>query len=245
MFNKNFFYPESKFGGYTNVDGTCAFYLRVNALLKPEFQVLDVGCGRGEYQDDSVEIRSALRVLNNKVAKVVGIDVDEAGAENPYIDEFHMIDSNVWPVDDQSVDLIVADWVLEHISDPVLFFSEVNRVLRPGGYFCARTTNRWHYFAIVASLIPNKFHSKVLKHAQKKRKEEDVFPTVYKCNTRTSLKKYLNGAGLDSVVYNHEAEPSYLDFSGIFYFFGVLYQKFAPQFLKSAVFVYSRKPKTD
>ena len=35
------FYPESKFGGFTDLDGTIRFYLRVNALLEPGFTVVD------------------------------------------------------------------------------------------------------------------------------------------------------------------------------------------------------------
>jgi len=44
---KQKFYPEVKFGGFSDVDGTIAFFNRVNALLQPSFTVLDVGCGRG------------------------------------------------------------------------------------------------------------------------------------------------------------------------------------------------------
>ena len=46
------FYPETTFGGFTRVDGTMAFYLRVRSLLCPDSVVLDVGCGRGEYGED-------------------------------------------------------------------------------------------------------------------------------------------------------------------------------------------------
>ena len=145
MSNLEVFYPESKFGGYSDIDGTIAFYLRVNSLIKPEFEVLDIGCGRGEYQEDPVDIRSSLRVLKGKVKKVSGLDVDDAGFNNPYIDEFHLLKGDEWPIPDQSVDMILTDWVLEHISDPNAFFNEVDRVLKPGGYFCARTTNTVSY----------------------------------------------------------------------------------------------------
>jgi len=55
------FYPESRFGGFSDVDGTVAFYARVQAILTPESVVLDVGCGRGAgLQDDRVEYRRDL-----------------------------------------------------------------------------------------------------------------------------------------------------------------------------------------
>lgn len=44
---KERFYPETTYGGFSYVDGTIAFFSRVNALLKPESVVVDFGCGRG------------------------------------------------------------------------------------------------------------------------------------------------------------------------------------------------------
>jgi len=51
------------------------------------------------------------------------------------------------------------------------------------------------------------------------------------------MKRY----SFDSVVYGYDAEQSYLSFSKIAYFFGVLHQKFAPGFLGSAIFVFGKK----
>jgi len=87
----NDFYPESRFGGFTEIDGTIPFYTRVNALLDPSFVVLDIGCGRGAQKDDHVPFRRELRILKNKVKKVIGIDVDKDASTNPFIDEFHLI----------------------------------------------------------------------------------------------------------------------------------------------------------
>lgn len=141
------FYPESAFGGYSDCDGTVVFYGRVQSLLTPAMTVLDVGCGRGAgLVDDPVRRRQELRQLRGRCRRVIGIDVDPVGAENPGVDEFrHLSDPTVWPVDDASVDLIVSDFVLEHIADPAQYFAEVNRVLKPAGVYCARTANRLGY----------------------------------------------------------------------------------------------------
>ena len=42
------------------------------------------------------------------------------------------------------------------------------------------------------------------------------------------------------LVYGYEAEPSYLSFSTIAYFFGVLYQKFAPGCIKPAIYAFGK-----
>jgi hypothetical protein len=40
---KTRFYPESRFGGFTDIDGTTPFYLRVNALAASKDVAIDSG----------------------------------------------------------------------------------------------------------------------------------------------------------------------------------------------------------
>ena len=241
MNNKEKFYPETKFGGFTDIDGTVAFFNRVNSLLESSFVVLDVGCGRGKYSKDPVPFRKNQNILKSKVAKVIGIDVDQGAEENPVLDEFHLIQGYKWPINDNSIDLIICDNVLEHIDDPDKFFAEISRVLKNGCFLCIRTLNRWSYIALAATLIPNRYHSTVTSFCQDGRKEEDVFPTVYKCNSRRRLKRMMTKTGFEEcVVYSYEAEPSYLSFSQLAYFFGVLHQRYAPRFLKLTQFAFGR-----
>jgi len=233
---KSFFYPESKYGNYTNIDGTVMFYNRVNSLLRKSSILLDVGCGRGEYGEDQVEFRRNLRILRGKVAKVIGIDVSISGNENPYLDEFRQITGLSWPVESGSIDMIICDWVIEHVNDTIKFFSEARRVLKKDGVIFIRTTNKWNYVTIFSKLIPNRFHSKVLGVVQSKRKAVDIFPAFYQCNTIPSIRKGLSNAGFRNiVVFGHEAEPSYLSFSKFAYSLGVLYQKITPQFFRSTL----------
>jgi len=240
---KEVFYPEARFGGFTDIDGTIAFFNRINSILNPSFTVLDVGCGRGAYGDDPIPFRRKLRILKGKVSKVVGIDVDHAANDNPFIDEFRLIQEDHWPIETDSIDLIVCDHVLEHLNNPNQFFSEARRTLNDGGYFCIRTPNRWSYIAIAATLIPNKYHSKVTSVVQEGRKEEDVFPTVYKCNSIGRIKNMMKKHDFECVVYGYEAEPSYLSFSKSAYWLGVLHQRFAPSFLKPVIFAFGKLKK--
>jgi SAM-dependent methyltransferase len=243
MNHRERFYPESRFGGFTDIDGTVAFFTRVNALLRPGHTVLDVGCGRGAYDEDPVPLRRGLRILRGKVARVIGIDVDPAAAANPHIDELRLIEGPRWPLENDAVDLIVCDNVLEHVADPAGFFSELRRVLRDGGAVCIRTPNRWSYIALAATLIPDRHHAAVTAAVQESRKEEDVFPTLYRCNSVRRLRAQLRGHGIEAVVYGYEAEPSYLAFSRLAYGLGVLHQRFAPRGIKPALFAFGRLKK--
>lgn len=240
------FYPEAAYGGFSRVDGTVAFFSRVNALLEPGFTILDVGCGRGEYAEDPVPFRRDMRVLRGKCKTVIGIDVDEAAGTNPYIDQFALINGKVWPVGDEAVDLCVTDHVVEHIADVQGFFSECARVLRPGGYLCIRTPNSRSYVSLAARLVPNRHHARVLGTVQERRKAEDVFPTLYRCNTRGALGRAMTSAGFERcAVYAHEAEPAYLNFSSVMYRLGVIHQRLSPGAIKPVLFAFARKKQSD
>jgi ubiquinone/menaquinone biosynthesis C-methylase UbiE len=152
--------PELDAGGFSAVDGTIEFYGRINALLKSNSVVLDFGGGRGAwFEDDTSDYRKSLRLLKGKVAKVIACDVDPAVLENRSVDEAFVVplDSRL-PLGDESVDLIVSDFVFEHVTDPSWMASEFNRILRPGGWICARTPTKYCYVSLVARLVKSSRH---------------------------------------------------------------------------------------
>ena len=243
MNTKEKYYPESRFGGFTDIDGTIAFYNRVNALLDPSFTVLDVGCGRGEYKSDPLPLRRNLRILKGKVSKVVGLDVDAKARSNPFLDEFQLIRGNSWPIENDSMDLILCDHVLEHLVEIPPFFSEIQRVLKNQGFLCIRTPNRRSYIAQIARLIPNRYHSRFISNIGGKRKQEDVFPVLYRCNTVGKIRSMLKQHNMIGVVYGYNPEPTYVSFSSFAYSLGVFHQKFSPGFLKTTLFAFGQMNK--
>jgi SAM-dependent methyltransferase len=235
------FYPETRLFGFTRLDGTIAFYSRVNALLSPASVVVDFGCGRGAYGADPVAYRRDLRILKGKAARVIGLDVSSAGAQNPYLDEFCPLQGDAWPLPSASIDMVLCDNVLEHLPNPGVFFSQASRVLKPSGVACIRTPNAWNYIAILSRLIPSKDHAGVLTRVKDRISEEDIFPTLYRCNSLGALKKELNRNGFAGAVYGYEAEPSYLSFSVFAYALGVLHQRLALGFLRASLFAFAQK----
>ncbi len=104
-----------------------------------------------------------------------------------------------------------------------------------------RTANVHSYVGLAARLVPNRHHASVLQSAQENRKPEDVFPTVYRCNTINKLRSMLSHYGFDATVYGTESEPMYLAFSSFAYSLGVLHQRFAPRWLKAAIFAFAKR----
>lgn len=240
---KERFYPESGFGGFTDVDGTVTFYTRVNALLTASATMVDFGCGRGAAGEDPIPFRRSLLWFKGRCERVIGLDVDAAGESNPKLDEFHLIGPrSTWPLEDDSVDLVLSDSVLEHLQEPDRFFQEAARTLRTGGYLCIRTTNRLGYVGLVSSWTPGRFRGRLLSRARPERRSEDTFPVEYRCNTVAAVRRGMEDAGFEAVVYGYEAEPSYLSFSALAYRLGVYHQRFAPKVIRQAIFAFGRKP---
>ncbi len=239
---KTVFYPESKFGGFTSVDGTVAFYCRVNALLCPGFIVLDYGCGRGALADDPLTYRRELRNFKGKASRVIGLDLNPQAASNPFIDEFHLIETTQWPIPDHTIDLCTCDSVLEHVEFPEVFFAEAKRTLKPGGFLCFRTPNLWGYPALISRLLPNRLHLEILKKVKLKVIDQDIFPTFYRCNTLPALGRVLGKNGFEHVVFGYATEPSYLSFTRLTYWLGTLYQKLAPGYFQPVIFGFARSP---
>lgn len=240
------FHPESEFGGFTDLDGAITFYARVRELLPADGVAVDVGCGRGTQDDDPVAVRRDLRILRGHCSRVIGIDLDAAGAENRFIDEFRLIDRDGrWPLEDTSVDLALADFVVEHVTEPDGFFTEAARVIKPGGYFCIRTINAMSYVGLASRMVPSSLHARILRRAQPERRADDVFPTVYRCNTRTRLAEALTAHGFQAAVYTSEHEPAYVGGSSTAYRLGLLHRRLAPRAILTGLIAFARRAGVD
>jgi SAM-dependent methyltransferase len=96
-------------------------------------------------------------------------------------------------------DFITCNMVIEHLSGPAKVFTELFRVLRPGGVVIILTPNIYHWTTVVSMLTPFWFHRKLLKRLWN-RAPEDVFPTLYRCNARKKLEGSLRSAGFVAPV---------------------------------------------
>lgn len=203
--------PELAAGGFSRLDGTVEFHQRVNALLGPDAVVLDFGAGRGRFVEEPLPFRRGLQDRRGTVGRLIGLDVDEAVQENPVVDEAHVIRvGEPLPLADASVDLVVSDFTFEHVDDPAWAGAELDRVLRPGGWICARTPNRWGLIALPARMVPNRLHDAVLTRVQPTKQARDTFPTRYRLNTPAALRRAFSLERFEHCSYTHESEPAYV-----------------------------------
>jgi SAM-dependent methyltransferase len=120
--------------------------------------------------------------------------------------------------------------VLEHVEKPFEVYTEISRVLRPGGYFVFLTPNLWDYASLIAMLIPNRFHPWIVSKTEG-RQEKDVFPVQYRTNTRQSVKRFAELAGFEIVAFRYLGQhPSYFMFNGLLYLVATGYEKLISRF---------------
>jgi SAM-dependent methyltransferase len=153
--------------------------------------------------------RRNIQNLRHRCAHVDGCDPDAVVLENPTLDAAAVIRiGEPLPYEDERFDLIVSRYVFEHIAEPEWAASELLRVLKPGGWICVITPNRWGYVAAAARLVPNRLHSSVLSKVQPGRPSKDIFPTVYKLNRPSDIRRYF-GHSADVYHFSTSAAPSY------------------------------------
>ena len=238
----NRLFPETAVGGYSRVDHFVDFYGRVNSLLTPESVVVDFGAGRGGFMDEPDSYLRSLRLFKCNERRVIGIDVDPVVKENQSVDE-----AQVWepgtPIDlpNASVDVVVSDFTFEHVDDPSLVVPELDRIVKPGGWICARTPNRWGYIAIGATIVPNRWHARVLSRLQPGRQERDIFPTRYRLNTMSAVRRQFPAPTWEVYGYTSNGQPAYAGKSGAMYYLTYHVMRLLPQRLGAIYLFFIRK----
>lgn len=240
-------YPGARTGGPSPVDGTVAFYSAVLARLPNNATLLDFGAGRGAAFVDTHTraVRELLR-LSPKVARRIGVDVDPVVRENAALDEAHVLQrENLFriPLPPASFDAVLADWVLEHLPDPLASLCECRRVLKVGGLFAARTPNVKHYSYLLSRTVGSTpLGTALLRIAQPNRRSKDIHPAYYHANTERRVRTLLRKAGFRQVdTWTHEPEPAYLMFSRATLLVGWAYERIARHGLlpRASLFVFA------
>jgi SAM-dependent methyltransferase len=186
------------------------YYEEAALALSP---ILDFGAGRN----------SGGKRLAPRRAQVVGIDPDRQIKHNDLIDARVVSDGTRLPFRDGHFGLCVMRWVVEHLADPQATFREVSRVLRSGGRVIILTSNLLFYGYVIAKLIPNRAHGRLVRVLYG-RSERDTFPTRYRANTPGTLRSALQHAGFrQRRLTGFQRGPGYLGFSAPTFLIGAAY----------------------
>ena len=194
----------------------------VRGYVTPETSVLDLGCGRG----------GVVELFWRDVKLAAGIDPDSpslTGHRAAGMPILRAVGERL-PFAGESFDLVVCVWVLEHLSEPLKVFSEVRRVLRPGGHFVFLTPNLRNPLLVlnrvgkalplVQARLVSRFYG---------RREADTFPVQYRANTVGALRALAAAGGLEVTELRVVPDPTYLAVNGFMFTTSLLAEKLMPK----------------
>jgi ubiquinone/menaquinone biosynthesis C-methylase UbiE len=201
---ERFYYSNPAF-----LNGTSEFHELIIRFAGANARILEIGAGPSNRTS---------RFLAS-LGSLTGVDISDEVFQNDALANAQVSNGSLLGFPDESFDLCVSDFVLEHVTDPDVHFREVARVLAVEGFYCFRTPNLWHYVAFVSRVLPHGMH---LKYANRLRnlgpQAHDPYPTVYRSNTRRALRRLSENAGLEIVELRMiEKEPSYAKLSALLF----------------------------
>lgn len=107
----------------------------------PQAKLLDCGCDNGEF---TVEQAKTIGTC-----KVYGIEINKKNCEEAKRKGIKVYNNDLnmkLPIRSSSIDVIIANQVIEHLYDSDVFVKEIYRILKPKGYVIVSTNNlaSWH-----------------------------------------------------------------------------------------------------
>lgn len=170
---------------------------KIITLLGPQTisssrNILEIGCGSGV-------IAHALSAIGGDGCEVDAVDVVDNRVETDgYV--FRLVDSAVLPFDDGRFDVIISNYVIEHVGtaeEQAVHLREINRVLRDSGTAYLGIPNKWrliepHYRLPLLSWFPQAFSDRYVK-ASGRGTYYDCLPLSYQ-----DARKMLGDAGFAS-----------------------------------------------
>jgi SAM-dependent methyltransferase len=130
------FYEKPRF--VTHIDSKAQEIIRglYAGLLRPGMKVLDLMSSWRSHVHESL-----------KLASLVGLGLNKEEMEdNPQLTGYVIHDLNSdprLPFDDHTFDTVICTVSVEYMVRPFSVFSDVARLLKPGGYFIHTFSNRW------------------------------------------------------------------------------------------------------
>lgn len=183
-------------------DSDAWYEATVDSLVTEDTDWLDVGGGKSIFPYN----KQLAPTLAERCRSLVV--VDPAIAHNDLADETHQCLLEAYGTE-RTFDLVTMRMVAEHVEHPEAFVAKLASLLNPGGCVVLVTPNKWAPVSIAAAAIPYRLHMPITRFLWST-KDDDVFPTVYKMNTRRTLRELFSRHGLAEIGFRKCANTSTL-----------------------------------
>lgn len=123
-------------------------------------RILELGCGPGDLwfeNHERIPVDSYIALSDFSIGMVT--QTQDSLAEIPVHFDYFVIDGPTIPFTDDLFDAVIANHCVYHFSDRQKAFSEIKRVLKPGGTFYSTTVGKNHLLEI-AELV-SKFRIRI------------------------------------------------------------------------------------
>ncbi|HPA25343.1 MAG TPA: class I SAM-dependent methyltransferase [bacterium] len=188
-------YPNFKTGGDYFVDFLSG-HLEQNSLI------VDAGCGEGG---------DIMSKYQGRVSSIIGLDIDSESLEkNQNVDQKIVANLEQISLEDNTIDIVVAIFVLEHLKNPLEVFKEIRRVLKKDGVLIFLTPNLFNPIMFFSKISPYFIHKILRKYILKN--PEKAYKTFYKINTKSKLVSLLKQANFTTMQIKRAGNPEYLGF---------------------------------
>lgn len=191
----------------------------VAGRLGAKTRVLDLGCGRGGIMER----------LRARAGFVAGLDPDRRSLCEHRASGIALLCglAEMLPFADNTFDLVCCSWVLEHLVRPQRAFTEVARVLAPGGRFIFLTPNLRHPLLMINRAL-SWSQGRVVNWVYR-RSETDIFPAFYRANTIVRIELMAREAGLEQILLRFVGDPTYLAFNEPLFRLACLLRRVTPR----------------
>jgi len=186
----------------------CADLIRSDIGPEDRPRILDIGCGRGFFDDPGIQ-----RSLAACAGEYVGVEPDTAIQSGEWVSHVYPEVLEQAPIPPASIDLALCAMVLEHLDQPERFFAKLLEILRPDGIFWGFTVDKRHWFAY-ASLaahslgIKRNYLDKVNGRPGEDRYEN--YDVVYAANTPADLRRLTREFSRCDIL--NLSQPGQIDF---------------------------------
>lgn len=150
----------------------------------PDAVLLDAGCGNGH------ELCGWLPFIKEGM----GIDISAENVQKGKGCNLKLIRGDVHrtPFRASSFDIIIANYVVEHIGEPTEFVQEMARILRSRGVLTIIAPNVQSPMPLMTKVVSHKWQKRIKKYFTR---EEEAYPVYYRLNTVSVLNQTMVDQG--------------------------------------------------
>jgi SAM-dependent methyltransferase len=187
----------------------------LSQYINENSEILEIGCGHQSFGSEYYKIAK----------RRVGIDPDnQALIQNKIMNEKICCRIDNIPDSIDKFDVVIAQWVMEHLEDPKKDIKVISNLCKTGGHFIFMTTNIYSPLMLISKILPIKI-KKIIRRVLLGVDEDDTYPTRYKLNSYSRIEKYLGDAGFRKVELHLIGAPSYFSWCTPLMKFNILFNK--------------------